>query len=275
MINGIRAASPAIAGIAIGAGLVLGATFFGSTLDELKNWWGDQWKADVKTLQQNEKAATVTPAVGPEDTPFTVPTSLEGMSPAAIYSHVADIRGNLISQQYHRWVMATDGREDRGEDWTFFLQNSKGLLKNFRKVATTITDDENNISPFTYQMLIRETGARRAAGISTATLSGFITAGYGFIVGPLTWAIGNAINPNEWTSSDTREAPGYLYDPLLSLAWGRIDFTGVDAPVQFSVIDAAWAEYNSGYAIDEYESAIMSTFEDQQSNPTDLDQWWP
>lgn len=275
MINGIKAASPAIAGIAIGAGLVLGATFFGSTIDEVKKWWSDQWKADAKTLQQNEKAATETPAVAPDDTPFVIPEELEGMSPAAIYSHVADVRMNLISQQYRRWVAANDDREDRGSDWAFFLQNSKGLLTNFRKVATTITDDTNNISPFTYQMLIRETAARRAAGITTSTLSGFVTAGVGFIVGPLSWAIGNVINPNEWTSADVREAAGYLYDPLLSLAWGRIDFTGVDAPVQFSVLDAAWAEYNSGFPIDEYESMILSNWADQQSDPTDLDQWWP
>lgn len=274
MINGIRAASPAIAGIAVGAGLVLGATFFGSTLEELKDWWGDQWKADEKTLQQNEKAATETPAVAPNDTPFTIPESLEGMSPAAIYDHVADVRGNLISQQYHLWRVEV-GRDDNGESWRYFLDNTTGLLKNFRKVATTITDDTNNISPFTYQMLIRETAARRAAGITTSTLSGFITAGYGFIVGPLTWAIGNAINPNEWTSSDVRDAAGYLYDPLLSLAWGRIDFTGVDAPVQFSVLDLAWAEFNSGVPLEEYESRMLSVWSDQQSDPTHLSEWWP
>ena len=275
MINGIKAASPAIAGMAIAAGIVMGATFFGSTLDEIKEWWGEQWKASDQTLSENHAASTDTPAISVEGTPFAVPASLEGMAPAAIYSHVADVRMNLLTQQYHRWRESYDPQKsDNSENWNFFLENSKGLLSNFRKVATTLSGQQV-ISPFTYQMIIRETAARRTAGITGATLSGLATAGVGFIVGPLTWAIGNAVNPNDWTSSDVREAPGYLYDPLLSLAWGRIDFTGRDAPVVFSVLDVAWSEYNSGFPIDEYEGLMISSWETQQSDPSNLDDWWP
>ena len=275
MIAGIRAASPAIAGAAIAAGIVMGATFFGSTLEEIKEWWGDQWKADDATLAQNQAATTDTPALSPEDTPFVVPAELEGMSPAAIYSHVADVRGSLIRQQYDRWLGSFDPyKADNSENWNFFLGNSKGLLSNFRKVSTVLSG-EQKISPFTYQMIIRETAARRTAGITGAGLSGLVTGGVGFIVGPLTWAIGNAINPNDWTSADVREAPAYLYDPLLSLAWGRIDFTGTDAPVVFSVLDLAWAEYNSGFPIDEYEAGLISIWSAQQSDPSDLSEWWP
>ena len=275
MISAVKAASPAIGGAAIGAGIVMGAIFFNSTLQEIKDWWRDQWMADDETLEQNQNATTNTPAMSPEDTPFVVPPSLEGMSPAAIYSHVADVRGSLIRQQYDRWLGSFDPyKADNSENWNFFLGNSKGLLSNFRKVSTVLSG-EQKISPFTYQMLIRETAARRTAGITGSAMTGWITMGTGFITGPVFWQIMNAINPQEWTSSDVREAPDFIYDPLLSLAWGRTDFSGTDAPVIFSVLDVAWAEYQSGFPIDEYESRLMSAWDDQQSDPSNLEEWWP
>jgi len=279
IIHGIRAAAPALAGVAIGAGLVMGAAFFGSSLDEIKEtideWWINAWKADDATLTRNETAATEVPADGGEaDSTYAVLWTMEGMTTAAIYDEVVGQREALISQQWHRWCTATDRAENQ-ESWSFFLGNAHGPLTTCRRVSTTLTqhsiDEGQRISPFTYQLLIRETAARRGAGMAGSVLTGFVTGGVGFIVGPLTWAAGNLFNPNEWTSSRVQDAPGFVSDPLLTLAWGRVDFSGTDAPVPTGT-DMRFEGIGS---LRTYESDIIEMWTAQQSDPSDLTEWWP
>lgn len=288
MIEAAKAAAPAIGLAAIGAGIALGAAMFGKGLDELKEWWGGQFKADKKTLDATQKATTDTPAVltfGDEGGMFEVESDhqFSGMSPAAIYDVVTNARGRLQWQQFRRWCEST-GRSETGAEWEFFKSNSTGLLAQYIRVSTAPVND--SISPFTYQLMIRETAARRVQGISAGFFTGFFTGGVGFL-SPLLWAIGNGINPNEWTSVDVRDAPGYVVDPLLSLAWGRTNFPGTDATsaagvgvIASDAMSPVTGRSNPALGNDfewdqSYEMGIVEEMARQNSDPTDLDEWWP
>ena len=102
-----------------------------------------------------------------------------------------------------------------------------------------------------------------------SVLTGFVTGGVGLIVGPLTWAAGNIINPNEWTSARVQDAPGFVRDPLLNLAWGRVDFSGNDAPT------GADRQFEGIGSMKDYEANILEAWTAQQSDPSDLDGFWP
>ena len=265
------------AGAAIGAGIYFGAMFFNNTLDEvreyLSTWWDRNIGIDEETKAAVQDAIGETTMEGDTYT-YDLPEWAEGMSVYAAYDLCKEWEAEIFEAQYERWLTA-QGLQHSFEHRKYWRQFNRSP---FTQRITNAIDDEIGVSPFAYQLLIRETAARRRQGKVASLLGG---TGVGSLLGPAgawagagvasaVWLAGDAIGAlgNNWTGDWATSAPGFIDDPLLWVAWLRTDFPGVDAVPGTANPD----DINSGL---DFETWLYDTHLEQASDPSDLRTLWP
>lgn len=228
MVQSIKSAALPIgigvAGIAIGAGLFMAS----KTLDEIKDWIGDRWSDPFgnkqETQDQFQAKVSNSPIYANSRNTDTMPPLLEGLSAYGGYDAVWNIWDATVGRQYSAWAQANSQIQNH-ETLTFFKNNVSGFLNRvgINRVDDDLRDAEGNeqtYSQFGYQLAIRETAYRRKLGwVGSGLLSAFGGPFPLLTMGAMSW-LGFA-DPGEWKSSNVRDAPGYIPDPLLDIAWSR------------------------------------------------------
>lgn len=267
-------AAPAVgilgAGAAIGAGIYFGAMFFNNTLDEVREYLDTWWITNVGA--DDDTKAAVMDAIGEStiegDTySYNVPDWMEGLTVYAAYDLCKDWEGMIFQAQYDRWLTA-QGIEHSFARRQYWNANNRSTYS--RRVSNAIDErDATNVSPFAYQLMIRETAARRREGKVASLIGGGAIGGWlGAGISSAVWLAGDFVAGNNWTGDWAESAPGYIADPLLWTAWLRTDFPGVDAVPSIS---------NPGdvnRALD-YETELLETHLMMDSDPEDLRGMWP
>ena len=245
------------AGIAIGAGLLFAA----KQLDELQDWFSNNWKSGfgAKKDPANINASTTDePAKSTLTQSFYAvdgAPDFSGMSPYGIYDALWSARTTCTSWAWRRYIEHT-GCEDNSTNYYPFLEHLKTLNpwnNPFYVAAIRLSADSaaDEVSPFTYQLCIREVAARRAEGFTAGvTLGSVIAAPLGVVFGATQWVLRGLgfMVEDDWSGTDARDAPGYVQDPFLETAWGRTDFEGWIQSVSSTVIQAG---LSSGYGAEE------------------------
>jgi hypothetical protein len=282
MIALIGTSAVPLAGAAIGLGLAAAGYLAFNSIEDLSEFLGTRWeswfKADEEEKQAIQAAVTDEPASLVSDayvpgTGIEGAPSLEGMSAAGMYDAIFDMKMAIVSYNYRLWLAANPSLDDKGSNWTYFVDSAAGIMTKTIRVATN--PGNQDFSQFAYQMAIRETAARRLAGFAGSVGVGGALLSYGGVL--LSTAVWGALNlvgdaSGEWTSSDATEAPGYVQDALLDAAWSRCDFPGADAPQghPYTVLNAL-----------AYEEDLIAEYVRIQGQgaggqgPTDLSSDWP
>lgn len=248
------------AGAAIGAGIYFGAMFFNNTIDEVKDyvsgWWTENIGADDTTK------AAIMDAVGSTTVEastfvYTLPEWAEGMTVFAIYDLVKEWEGEIFEAQYNLWL-TSQGIEHSFEHRKYWRINNRS---GFTQRLSNSIDPEVGVSPFAYQLMIRETAARRRSGQAITGLVGAGGGVFGLAAGAVVWLAGDAIGAlgDNWTGRHAETAPGFIDDPLLWVAWLRTDFPGFDA----NPLVANRPEIDRGL---EYENNIHATRASDEDN---------
>ena len=237
MIDGMRAAALPLSAGLVGLGLAAAGFFAYNKVDDLKDWVADNW-ADGFGLV-NDPAQTqeqVTQYVSER----VMNPDLKGMSTFEIYRLHYDMRDDICQFFSRLWC------QYKGLDWTGpnhqrFLQEEWATSKfgtpiqgmpTFRferaEVITVAGENVNEISEYTYQMIIRETDSRNTQARVISGLQGAISTGIGaaFSEG-MHWALrssGFMRGSDGWDGQNWEEAGGANFDPLLNYAWARTDF---------------------------------------------------
>jgi hypothetical protein len=228
MVQSIKAAAlpigVGIAGVAIGAGLL----FASKNIEEIKDWIGDRWEDPFGTNQQKQedfqKQVSNSPIFADTPSTNTMPPVLEGLSAFGGYEVTWNTWDATVGRQYSAWAQANSQIENH-ETLEFFKNQVTGFLNRvgIYRVDDDLRDAEGNeqtYSQFGYQLAIRETAYRRQMGwIGTGLLSAF-GGPFPLITGGVMSWLGFA-NPTDWKSADARDAPAYIPDPLLDIAWAR------------------------------------------------------
>jgi len=277
------------AGLAIGAGLGFGLWAMGRGLEEIDEWVSSRWETwfgmDQQEVARVENAINDTPAdfVGGSMPGAEIDGAPDygGMSPAAIYNDLAQKRSTVQLRNYRAWVGMQNG-VDRPAMWAFWLKHATGMCGEWIQMSTDKGSDPElaeSMSQFTYQLIIRETAARRLAGFAASTAVGGVLSGAGGVIAStVTWGVMNALGDygGKWTSSDVREAPGFYPDYLLTGGWSRTDFPGVDAPQQTGAHLTALFNVSSSLT---YENEVIDQWIEWEgsspSNPKRMDEWPP
>ena len=244
------------AGLAIGAGLLFAA----KELEELQDWFSDNWKSGFGSKTDPSE---INDAVGDTPAKETFTASLyavegapdfSGMSPFGIYNALWECRTDVMEWAFRAYCEAT-GATQTANNYYPFVNHLKTLnpWTAFYQPYTRFTNAaaSDAISPFAYQLAIREVAARRAEGFTAGvTIGSVIAAPLGLVFGATQWALRGLgfMVENDWSGTDVRDAPGYVQDPFLETAWGRTDFPGWIQSVSSSVIQLG---LSSGYAAEE------------------------
>jgi len=192
----------------IGGALVLAYWIADKTWDEMQDWVrgargmvGDTLVnlADEETIAAAMNASGNVVALG------TLPTSLEGLSPFGCYEAVKAIEDAVGGTAKNVWI-ASGSLEDSRTNQEIFQRATDAIYHPFPRM---------NHQDFNYQMMLRETAARRKYA-AVGSLG-------------LTWATSGVLGAvsGSWTSTDPTDAPGYSADPLLDLNALRMDWTDV------------------------------------------------
>jgi phosphoribosyl-ATP pyrophosphohydrolase len=192
----------------IGGALVLAYWIADKTWDEMQDWVrgargmvGDTLVnlADEETIAAAMNASGNVAALG------TLPTSLEGLSPFGCYEAVKAIEDAVGGTAKNVWI-ASGSLEDSRTNQEIFQRATDAIYHPFPRM---------NHQDFNYQMMLRETAARRKYA-AVGSLG-------------LTWATSGVLGAvsGSWTSTDPTDAPGYSADPLLDLNALRMDWTDV------------------------------------------------
>jgi len=209
----------------IGGALVLAYWIADKTWDEMQDWvkgargmLGDTLVhlADEETILAAQNAAATEAALG------SLPESLEGMTPFACYEAIKGIEDTIGGTAKNAWL-TSGALEDSRANRELFFRTTDAIYHPWPRM---------NLQDFTYQMMLRETAARRK---------------YGAAFFGLTWGASKFLGAvsGDWTSTDPTEAPGYSADPLLDLNARRMDwsslgvFTGAASPTLWTGADAA------------------------------------
>lgn len=210
----------------IGGAIVLAYWIADKTFDDVKEWVkgarglvGDTLVnlADEETIAAAQNASATEAALG------SLPDSLEGMAPFACYEAIKGIEDQIGGLAKNAWLRS-GGLEDSRENMETFFSMTDAIYHPFQRL---------NLQDFTYQMMLRETAARRKyAAVGSLGLS---------------WGAGKMLGAvsGDWTSSDPRDAPGYSDDPILDLNASRMDwtslgiFTGAASPTLWTGSTAA------------------------------------
>lgn len=266
MITGIKSmALPLSAGL-LGLGIAMGGFLAYNKIDDVKEWFEEGWesgfgaKADPKQIQ--EQVSSYAP---PLDSP-TVPQEFKGMSVAEMYRVRYDQRHDL-AMYFSRLFIEQEGipridltygdgsqipsnlNAPKVDPHTFSGPNHKWFMDNiwaygplgtpppheyptFRferpEVIQIAGEDVNEISEYTYQMIIRETDSRNTQARYMSGLVGGLTTGIGAAASWATHAMlassGFMANNDGWDGQNWEEANGANFDPLLMFAWARTDF---------------------------------------------------
>jgi hypothetical protein len=258
------------AGAAIGAGLYFGAMYLNNSLDDvrehLSNWWITNIGADDETKAAVMDAIGETTIEG-DTYSYTVPDWMEGLTVYAAYDLCKEWEGQIYEAQYGRWLTA-QGLEHSFARRKYWNANSRSGFS--VRVSNAIDErDGTNVSPFAYQLMIRETAARRREGKVASLIGGGAVGGLlGAGISSAVWLVGDFVAGDQWTGDWAESAPGYIDDPLLWTAWLRTDFPGVDAVPSISNP----GDVNS--ALD-FETELFETHLAMSSDPEDLRGMWP
>lgn len=237
MVNGLRAVSLPLGGALLGLGIAAGGFLAYNKIEDLVEvvgeGWGDGWGLQNDPAQTQEQVTNYIPTERVRN------PDLKGMSAASIYQLHYDMRDDLCQYFSRMWC------EFEGLDWTgpnheIFLQSvwSQSWLgtgdltmPTFRFERAQVLNDanvSNEISEYTYQMIIRETDSRNTQARLTTGAAGLLSYGLGTIAAEgLTSMLrksGFMRAGNEWDGQNWEEAPGANFDPLLNYAWARTDF---------------------------------------------------
>jgi hypothetical protein len=207
---------------------------------------------------------------------YDLPEWAEGMTVYAAYSLCKGWEGEIFEGQYNRWL-AAQGIQHSFEHRKYWRVNNRSYFTAMLSNAIFTDADGNSvgISPFAYQLMIRETAARRREGkiasVAFGGAAGALVPGAGILAAgaaALTWFVGDFIAGDEWTGNYASSAPGFIDDPLLWAAWLRVDFPGADAMP--GVTDPG--DVNRGL---DYETGLARMHALQASDPQDIRAMWP
>ena len=212
-----------IAGAAVGFGLFLA----GKELEELQDWIVDKWNDPTGTREEDlsrlQNDIDNNPVYSDRPNTLTMPPVLQGLSIYSAYETTWDAWDQVFLDQYQRWINSHNLTANH-DTLVWFRTHGRGILNrsDIYRVDNSVEPDRP-ISQFTYQLAIRETAHRRRAGIQVGLLS-FLGGPFTGLGYALTWGGLSALgfsNPTEWTTSSVEDAPGYIPDPLLDIAWHR------------------------------------------------------
>jgi len=237
MVDGLRALSLPLGGALLGLGIAAGGFLAYNKVEDLvdvvSEGWGDGWGLQNDPAQTQEQVTNYIPTSRVRN------PDLKGMSAVSIYELHYDMRDDLCQYFSRMWC------EFEGLDWTgpnheIFLQSvwsqtwlatGDPTMPTFRFERAQVLNDanvSNEISEYTYQMIIRETDSRNTQARLTTGAAGLLSYGIGTIAAEgLTSMLrksGFMRAGNEWDGQNWEEAPGANFDPLLNYAWARTDF---------------------------------------------------
>ena len=272
MIDGLKAVALPLSAALVGLGLA-GAGFFAyNKIDDLKDWVADNWEDGFglvnDPVQTQEQVTTYS-------SPNRTPATFSGMATSEIYRVHYDMRDDLC-QYFSRLYAEQIGYEQFAhvEEPFSWTGETHELFKNYVWVVGALGTDDvngpatfrferpeviqvqgedvNEISEYTYQMIIRETDSRNTQARVISGVAGAVSTGIGAAFSEAThWALrssGFMRGTDGWDGQNWEEAPGANKDPLLMYAWGRTDFqTGK----WWSTVDsqgdiAFWLDVNAG-----------------------------
>lgn len=223
----------------LGLGFAAAGFLAYNKVDDLKDWVSDQWTdgfglvADPE-LMQEQVSSYVEPG-------HRTPKQFAGMSVHSIYDLHYNMRDDLC-QYFSRMWCEFEGREWNGENHSVFLEYvwSTSWLGSGQPISPTyrferaeviqVADsvNTNEISEYTYQMIIRETDSRNTQARVTSGLLGAVSTGIGAVFSEATHAAlrssGFMRGNDGWNGQNWEDAPGANRDPLLMYAWARTDF---------------------------------------------------
>jgi hypothetical protein len=224
-----------LAGAAIGFGIFLAY----KSLDELKDWAQDQWDNPLGMNTDNQErlqdSVTNDPIEANSRNTVNMPPVLEGLSAYAAYDLTWNEWDAIYGREYIAWCNENNLPQDHSSS-TYFRENCSGFLRRTGyKVDNTVEPNEI-YSQFSYQLAIRETAMMRQHARKASTLTGplgpFLGGGFFDF-----FASSGAFNASSWTSADVTEAQGYIYDPLLDIAWSRSVIDGNEANKPITEVD--------------------------------------
>lgn len=243
-----------IAGAAIGFGIFLAYKSF----DELKDWAGNQWDNPLGMNTDNQErlqdSITNTPITADSSSTANMPPLLEGLSAYAAYELTWNEWDAIYGREFIAWC-ASNNLNQSDENLRYFRENSTGFLHRTDYRVDNSVEPGENYSQFGYQMAIREVAWMRQHGYSAINLVPWL--------GGAAWDFFAGLNPASggatWTSRNARDAPGYVLDPLLDIAWGR------------STIDN-----NQGHkAINEVALNLEAWILQNSASSENFENWWP
>lgn len=248
----VAAAVPGVAllgaGAAVGIGLWAGMLFINNSLDDVtswlkKTWSGEDWKYRQEALRELQDATNrpMDPNIINKKLKIGGRGSIrsweDGLTPyQSYYQTWMNIRDCTL-ENYNAWIREHDLNIDDNSALVWFQSNCNDSSLTGEVIAmagppgpliNTLVG-ESIITDFGYQMSIRETAARRAQSI---------------VAPALLWS--GWLLPNSWKNANVQDAPGYIKDPFLDLAWTRLDFKGPDALVGPQQLLNTWY-INRGY----------------------------
>lgn len=208
-----------IAGLAVGFGIFLAYKSLDDLKDFAKNQWDNPLGMNTDNQERLQSSVTNTPIMADSANTANMPAELEGLSAYASYDLVWNSWDDIYGRNYVGWCAANNLPQNH-ETLNYFRENARGFLhRTDYRVDNDVGEDEweHQYSQFAYQMAIRETAWLRQHGYSAINIVPWL--------GGAAWDFFAGLNPASggatWTSRDARDAPGYVLDPLLDIAWGR------------------------------------------------------
>jgi hypothetical protein len=263
MVQGIKSAALPLSAGLLGLGLAAAGFLAYNKVDDLKDWVADQWEDGFGLV--NDPAQTERQVTSYVSETRVLNPELAGMSSSEIYRLHYDMRDDLCQFFSRLWCAHLD-QEFSGpnharfleEEWQYSKLGSQGYngLPTHRFERTEVIsvegEDVNEISEYTYQMIIRETDSRNTQARITSGLLGAASTGIGAAFSEAThWALrssGFMRGSDGWDGQNWEAAPGANRDILLMYAWARTDFqTGKWWSTVDSQGDVAfWLDVNDG-----------------------------
>ena len=241
-LNAAAKAAPALGMAAIGAGVAFAAFILsdlaGDFFDRFKNLLGGstpETRGNVNRGVENNSS---------QDR-FTPPDE-QGSSPLAIYLQRRQDVDDILHIAYRQWLGTSP---DNSANYSAFLggQNiafdwgGQSVKIQLQSVTGGEVSEETDTeyTGFAYQVTIREVASRRQAihdANSWNPLARLFNNGF------------EAVSGLDWTSRFVSEAGGYISDPLLWCAWGRVDWYRIEGATKWDIGTTETRPEDSHYA---------------------------
>lgn len=282
MVDGLKAMAVPLGAGFLGLGIAMGGFLAYNKIEDLTEWLEEGWETGFGAKADPEQIQEQVSGYIPKPGSTHIPEWGEGMAVSEMYRVLYDMRNDLamyFSQIFieQEGIPVDDNGAPSGfgteKSYTFNGPNHEFFMNNYwgtGKLGTPIQDtptfrferpevilfegkDVNEISEYTYQMIIRETDSRNTQARIISGAQGAVSTGIGLIASEAThWMLrrsGFMANDDGWDGQNWEEANGANFDPLLMFAWARTDFqTGKWWSTADSVGSITfWANVADGY----------------------------